>query len=335
MDMRKTPRMLAAAAAITVSVAATSATAEEVTLSAVNFVPNVHAFGKPMVDYVEAVNEAGKGLIQIDLKASGSMSPFQMGDAVKSGAVDMANLPATFYQNLLPIGDALKLASGLKPQGPHEPDAAWKFFNRIHEERVNAHYLTTWGFGVPFHAYFREGGPGPEKIRSLDWSGVKMRITPIYRAFFNALGADTTQMKPADVYTALERGSVDGYGWPIWDIQTPGWDEVTAYRVDPGFYETTSGIIINLDTWNSLNDEQRELLQNEAWELAWELYQKVPELNAEWTGKQEEAGVEAVTLEGETREQFIDAAYEAGWAEAMKLAPEDAKEFKAIVDAAQ
>ncbi len=44
------------------------------------------------------------------------------------------------------------------------------------------------------------------------------------------------QTAPGEVYTALERGVVDGYGWPITGIFDLGWHEKTKYRVDPGFY---------------------------------------------------------------------------------------------------
>ncbi len=327
--MRNTTKILFTATLVG-GLGAATAQAEEMTLSAVNFVPNNNSFGQPFAEWVEKVNAEGEGLIQIDLKASGSMSPFQMGDAVKSGAVAMANLPATFYQNLLPIGDALKHAQ-TAPQGPETPDPSWELINDLHEEKVNARYLTAWGWGTPFHAYFREGGPDPEKIRSLDWSGIQMRITPVYRAFFNELGAELTQMKPADVYTALERGTVDGYGWPIWDIQSFGWDEVTAYRVDPGFYTVTVGIIVNLDTWNDMSAEQQDFLQKAAWEFAWNEYRSAEEKNAMWRERQKESGVEVIELEGEAREKYIDAAYAAGWAEAEKLAPENAAKLKPLI----
>jgi len=299
--------------------------AQEVTLSAVNFVPNHTSFGKPFAEWVEAINSEGKGLIQIEIKASGSMSPFKMGDAVKTGVVDMANLPATFYQNLLPIGDSLKLAQ-VVPAGPDKPDPSWALMNELHEQKVNAHYLASWGWGVPFHLYLRD-----KKIDKPDLTGLKLRITPVYRSFFRALGADLIQMKPTDVYTALERGTVDGYGWPIWDIKSFGWDKVTKYRVDPGFYTVTVGIAVNLDKWKSLSDAQRGFLQSKAWAFSWEEYQRAAKTNAFYEQQQKEAGIEVIELTGKARDDYLRTAYEAGWAEANELAPEDAAKLKALI----
>jgi TRAP-type C4-dicarboxylate transport system substrate-binding protein len=291
------------------------ARAQETTLRAINFLGSPKAaFSKPFFGWVEGVNERGKGLVQIEVLAGGSMSPFEMGNAVRTGAVDLANLPATFYQNLLPIGDAMKLSQ----VGPAERrrNGAWELMNKLHNERVNAHYLGSWGDGVPFHLYLRE-----KRISEPDLSGLKLRITPVYRAFFRSLGADLIQTPPADVYTALERGAIDGYGWPIWDIKTFGWDKVTAYRVDPGFYQVAVALIVNLDKWKSLSDKQRDFLTEEANRFIDEFPKTAAKENARYAEEQAEAGVEVIEFTGKTAERYLEQAYEAGWEEAIKLDP--------------
>ena len=316
--------LLGAALVATTALAMLPASAAEVTLSAVNFVPNHTSFGKPFADWVKVVNQKGKGLIQIKIKASGSMSPFTMGNAVKTGVVDMANLPATFYQNLLPVGDALKLTT----KRPEElrKNGAYEFLNKLHEEKVNARILTLWGWDVPFHLFLRD-----KKIDKPDLTGLKIRITPIYRAFFKALGADVIQAKPSDVYTALERGSIDGFGWPITDIKSFGWDKVTKYRVEPGFYQTTSGVIINLDKWRSLNQAQRDFLDSEAkaFEIAETRAAKAK--NARYRKEHADAGMKVIRFTGKTAEDFVKLAYEAGWAEHMKLDPVNAAKLRKLI----
>ena len=42
---------------------------------------------------------------------------------------------------------------------------------------------------------------------------------------------------PGEVYTALERGVIDGYGWPIHALFDLNWQEKTKYRVDPGLLQ--------------------------------------------------------------------------------------------------
>jgi len=313
------------ATALAIAMFAVPATGQEVTLSALNFLPNNNSFGIPFAKWVEEVNADGKGVIQIAIKPAGTMSPFVMGNAVKTGVVDMANVPPTFYQNLLPIGDSLKLAR----KGPAElrKNGTWDLMNKLHNEKVNAWFLAQWGHGAEFYMYLRE-----KKIDNLDLKGMKLRVTPVYRSFFRSLGADLIQTAPADVYTALERGTIDGYGWPIWDIKGFGWDKVTKYRVEPGFYEVANAIIINLDKWKSLSDAQRALLMKHGERIQVEFPKQAEERKEHYRKEQAAAGVQVITLTGKMAEDYLKKAYDAGWAEAEQLDPVNAPLLKKLID---
>jgi TRAP-type transport system periplasmic protein len=312
------------AAGAAVALGALPASSAEATLSAVSFLPNNSSFGKPFYEWVQKVNKDGKGIVQIDLKAAGSMSPFTMGNAIKSGAVDMANLPPTFYQNLLPIGDSMKLMT-VDPS-TFRSGGTWAFMNQLHNEKVNAYLLSMSAFNVQFHLYLRD-----KKIDSIDLKGFKLRTTPVYRAFFQALGADLIQTPPAEVYTALERGTVDGYGWPLWDIKTPGWDKVTKYRVDPGFYDVANAFIVNLDKWKSLTKEQRDFLNKEAVDFEKRDLVTAAALNKSYAKEQADAGVQVITLKGKMADEYLKKAYDAAWAEAEKLDPVNAPKLKKLI----
>jgi TRAP-type C4-dicarboxylate transport system substrate-binding protein len=163
---------------------------------------------------------------------------------------------------------------------------------------------------TPFHLYLTK------KIDKPDLSGLKIRITPVYRDFFQALGATVMQTAPGEVYTALERGVVDGYGWPINGIFDFNWHEKTKFRVDPGFYSAEVSLVMNLDKWKSLNARQRDLLnkhvialeaQNDSWK----------KVNEEDMRKQKEAGIQVISFD----KQYYDKAYEVAWAGAIKASP--------------
>jgi TRAP-type C4-dicarboxylate transport system substrate-binding protein len=92
-------------------------------------------------------------------------------------------------------------------------------------------------------------------------SGQKIRITPVYRDFFQALNANVITTPPGEVYTALERGVVDGYGWPIGGIFDFNWHEKTKFRIDPGFYDAEVSLVMNLPAFKKLTDAQRKALE--------------------------------------------------------------------------
>src|SRR5256886_13654629 len=115
-----------------------------------------------------------------------------------------------------------------------------------------------------FLARHVDGNPFPlylnKPISSSDLTGLKIRITPVYRDFFQALGATVVQTAPGEVYTALERGVVDGYGWPITGIFDLGWHEQTKYRVDPRVYTAEVAVVINKGSWDKLNAAQKKVI---------------------------------------------------------------------------
>jgi TRAP-type C4-dicarboxylate transport system substrate-binding protein len=112
--------------------------------------------------------------------------------------------------------------------------------------------------GVRFHIYTNKPAQGAR------FDDLRLRSTPIYDTFFKSLGALPVRMAPPEVYTGLERGTVDGYGWPLWGIADFGWHKYTKYRYGPGFISAAVAILVNLDRWKGLEEKQRACLTDVA-----------------------------------------------------------------------
>ena len=300
------------------------ACAEEVTLKAVTAFAEGTSFSKPFEDFVAKVNAEGKGVLQINyIGGPKAMPPFEVGNAVKTGIVDIGNVTSAFYNNLLPEGEALKLAT--RTAAEQRQNGAWDFINKLHNEKVNAWYLARTGDNVPFHLYLTQA------IEKPDLKGLTIRTTPVYRAFFTALGANLVQTPPGEVYTALERGSVQGYGWPIQGIFDLGWQKLTKFRVDPGFYTVEVNVLVNLDRWKKLDDQQRELLSRNALWLEAESAKRNPAINTEETKRQAEAGIKVIEFKGADRDLWVKTADQAGWDYVKKVAPENAEKLHSLL----
>jgi TRAP-type C4-dicarboxylate transport system substrate-binding protein len=316
-------KLVAAVAGMALLTAGTAASAAEVTLRAVNAFSEGSAFAKPFEDFVKKVNAEGKGIVQINyIGGPKAMPPFEVANAVKNGVVDMANVTAAFYTNLLPEGDALKLST--RSIAEQRANGAYEFINELHNKKVNAWYLARIGEGVPFHLYLTR------PIEKPDLSGLTIRVTPVYRAFFAALGANVVQTPPGEVYTALERGVVQGYGWPILGVFDLGWQDRTKYRVDPGFYTVDVEVLVNLDKWKGLSEPQREYLTKQALWLEAENAKMAAQGEAE-KKRQAAAGIQAITLAGADTEKWEKTATEAGWAAIKQVAPENADKLRALL----
>jgi len=309
------------------------AQAEEARISAVSAFADGTTFTKNFQRFVEKVNETGKGVVQIDYKGGGGkvMNPFQLGDAIRTGVVGIGNLPGAFYTKLMPEADVFKLSAYTITE--ERANGAWEYTNNLHQKRMNVYHLARQKDCVPFHLYLSKKA---KPIASADLSDAgngspyKIRVTPIYRAFFSSMGASMIRTKPGDVYTALERGTVDGYGWPTQGVLDLGWHEVTKYRIDPPFYRASVEVIINLDQWNKLTDAQKKVLQGAAGFMEG-LCSEDQAINTQELKRQTDTGIEAITFSGADGDAYVTKAYETGWAEFIKANPEEGPKLKKLL----
>ena len=242
-------------AALGVGLGVMPASAQEVVLRAVTSFAEGTQFSKNFERFIEKVNADGKGVIRINyIGGPRAMPPFEVGNAVRTKVVDIANVTGAFYTNLMPEADAFKLIA--KPMSEQRANGTWEFINQLHNQKLNSHYLARQFHNVPFHIYLNKK---PDK---LDFTGLKIRVTPVYKDIVEALGGTAITTAPGEVYTALERGVVDGYGWPVSGIFDLGWDKVTKFRLEPAFYSVEVNVLVNLDTWKALSDAQRKVLSD-------------------------------------------------------------------------
>lgn len=301
----------------------TPAMAEEVTLRGVTAFASGTTFSRPFEAFVERVNETGKGVVQINYVGGPEAVPtFELGNAVSAGVVDIANNTTAFYTNLLPLGDALHLATNTIQD--QRENGCFDLIDGLHQEQMNVKYLARTGDNIQFHLYLTK------PIDGTDLSGLTLRTTPVYRAMFEALGATPVRTAPGEVYTALERGAIDGYGWPVQGVMDLGWDEQTKFRVDPGFYQVDVNFLVNLDRWNELSDEAKAVLHDAA---IWTEAKNADNLaiNDSEAKRQADAGIQVISFEGDTAQSWLDTAQSAGWAALDAIDAAKAAELKSCL----
>jgi TRAP-type transport system periplasmic protein len=298
------------------------AQAQEVTLRLVSAFAENGTYVQRLLPWVQKFNAEGKGVLQINFIGGPKAIPtFEVGNAVKTGVVDVAMSTGAFYTNVMPESDFLKLTEiGIAEQ---RKNGAFDAINKVWNEKANMQYLGRMVESQPFHLYINK------KIDKPDLTGLKIRITPVYREFFSALGATVITTPPGEVYSALERNVVDGYGWPIGGIFDLNWQEKTKYRVDPGFYDAEVSLVMNLATYNKLSDAQRAYLNKQV--LALEADNGFWVKNAaDETARQQQAGIEAIRFDAATSKAYRDKAYQVAWEAAAKQSPEIAARFKPL-----
>ena len=298
------------------------AQAQEATLRVVSAFAENTTYVKNLEGMIKALNATGKGTLQLNfIGGPKAMPPFEVGNAVRTGVVDIGMSTGAFYTSIMPEADALKLT---QIPGPElRKNGAIDLINKVWNEKANMQYLGRVIDFTPFHLYLNK------KIDKPDLSGLKIRVTPVYRDFFQVLGATVITTPPGEVYTALERGVVDGYGWPIQGIFDMNWQEKTKFRVDPGFYSAEVSLIMNLDKWKALAPAQKDVLMknvialenaNDSWKVA----------NAEDTKRQAQVGIQVISFDAATSKQFVDKAYDVAWTNLIKASPTYGPQMKKL-----
>ncbi|MCV6592752.1 MAG: TRAP transporter substrate-binding protein DctP [Silicimonas sp.] len=288
-----------------------SAWAEE-TITAVHAFPETLIYTQSFLSFVDKVNEAGEGVVQIEVRGGPeAIGMFQQPDAVRDGIVDMVYTPGSFYGGALPEKDAL-VASNLTAIETRE-NGGIALIDEIHQEKMGLKYLGWFDSGVCYNLWTREE-PSFDASGNLEVEGLKLRGNAVYNAFFtNYLGAQVIDLPTGEVYAALQRGVVDATGWTQIGLIDLKWNEFLNYRIEPCFFSTDLGVIVNLDAWNGLSAEAQKIVQDVA------IQHEIDSVNAlrakrdDDFAKLDEQGMKVVTLEGEAKANYLLAAREKNW----------------------
>jgi len=165
-----------------------------------------------------------------------------------------------------------------------------------------------------------------------DMAGLKMRVSGTYEAFAKALGASVVTVPYGEVYTALERGTVDGFGWKVVGPADAGWPEVCKYIIEPKIYWDNTEFIVNLDKWNSLPKHLQDLLTNSAIANEKEFYDIiVNETCPNETQRIAGHGDGVDKFSPADTEWYVNLAYSAAWEEVLEASPELGPRFRDLL----
>jgi TRAP-type mannitol/chloroaromatic compound transport system substrate-binding protein len=194
--------------------------------------------------------------------AAGEIVPaLQVMDATQSGTVDCGHTLAAFYIGKNP---AYAFDSGVAFGLNNRQQNAWMYFGGGLEllrevYRKNGMLQVPCGnVGVQMGGFYRK------EINSVeDLKGLKFRIGGLGGTILSKLGVVPQQIPPADIYPALERGTIDAAEWiGPYDDEKLGLYKVAKYYYYPGWWEGSAMItlMINQQHYESLPPLYRDAL---------------------------------------------------------------------------
>ena len=144
-----------------------------------------------------------------------------------------------------------------------------------------------------------------------DLKGMKIRVpqATLFIKAFEALGAAPTPMALAEVYTALQQGTIDGLENPLATIDGGKYQEVAKYLLLDAHMKTINLMTCSASFFKSLNPEQQQLLTRTAYEAG--IYQNdlVEKSDKELIGKFRAEGVTVTEIDHDEYARAVEGFY--------------------------
>ncbi len=221
---------------------------------------------------------------------------------------------------IIPQGTTL-IATNLTP-AEYRANGAFDLLEPNWEKKLNAKIIAIGETSAQFHLYVVKKPKLKDGV--IDLTGEKIRTTGAYRPLVLALHATPVQIvNAAEVYTALERGVVEGFGWPTVGLASQGLGKLVKYRVDPPFYHLANVVLVNLDRWKALPKPAQEILLKVGAEYEKESIDftlKAAKADADALAKQ---GVQIFEMPPDGAKKYLNVAYEAMWKRVASLLSKD------------
>jgi TRAP-type C4-dicarboxylate transport system substrate-binding protein len=277
------------------------------TISATHVFPASLIYSRSFLEYVKKANAAGKGVFTIQVRGGPeAIGMMEQPRAVRDGVVDMVYTPCAFYAGQVPECDALSASTIDGPTA--RKNGGTQLLNDIHQKRAGVIMLGWVDSGIRFNLWSTKE-PKLDGSGHIDIKGFKVRGNPIYNAFLtNYLGAQVINLPSTELYTALERGTVDLTAWTQIGLMDLNWDRYVKYRITPDFFSTDLVILVNKKKWDALSPKTRDILTRVAIDHE---TSSLRDLQALWKKEQAELakrGIKTVNQSADAAKRFNEGA---------------------------
>lgn len=138
-----------------------------------------------------------------------------------------------------------------------------------------------------------------------DLKGLKVRTAGAWLEIASELGASPVTMAGGEVYTSLERGTIDATEWgSLYENISPGFYQIAKYVVVPGVHQPVAPyeLVINNSAWEALSDQDKEMVQFAAELVTFESWMRLGNEDAKALQFYRDNGNELIVLEDEVKE---------------------------------
>jgi TRAP-type C4-dicarboxylate transport system substrate-binding protein len=309
--------------AVAAAIAWPGAAHAQTTLRAISFIPKNDPVLAMANVWVNEVNSKLTGKLRINyIGGPEVITRFQQVEALRTGVIDVIFPPANDYQDQIPTSPAFVL-SKLSPSEERK-SGFYDFMVEEHAKRLNTRYLGRVQIS-PFYLWTKK-----EPRTLADLNGLKMRSGVLYDRVMRAFGMVPVTINAPEVYTALQSGIVDGFGWPVTGPLKRGWLDSTKYAIDLPFFGASNVVaLMNLDKWNALPPDTQDALIKLTADFEPRMVKHFDDEQAsEW--KAIGSKVTKVKFSDDENKRYLDTAYDVEWKALQERAPDAVARLRAM-----
>lgn len=275
-------------------------------LKAIGFLPPDNLAMIGLRSFRDKVNERAKGALTIRIVGGPEAIPaFDQPSALKNGVIDIAYGPDAYFMRFVPEAFALSLT---RYNAAQERERGLVKFLQGKYIKANTHYLGRGGGTVGFYIGTVKRVDTVESLK-----GLKFPPSPIATPAFKSLQMVSVEMEDAEIWTALDRGVIDGVIDPTTLIATFRWYERINFLLDHKFYNLHTAINVNLDSWNKLPSNLQNLITDAMVDVEKEVTPFFAREESDAHKKILDSGVKPVKFSPAEANKFMNTVYGAFW----------------------
>jgi TRAP-type C4-dicarboxylate transport system substrate-binding protein len=290
-------------------------------LKASCFFTKDHPLAWGVFTWIDHINKAFEGKVKVNYIGGPEVVPvLEQIEAVKKGIIDVSFTSGSHYGPQQPVGYTFPLSTLM----PWEERNSGYYDLVVEEHKKNGvRYLGRWLY-AGFYFWLKEPASSLDDLK-----GRRLRTFTTYERLYKALGISGVGIKPAETYTALERGVVEGTMWPLAGPREQGWIRFLKYFINQPLWEKSNLVILmNLDTWKKLSDDEKTKLEEVTASFEREMvahFQAAERAEYDLLMKE---GIQAIELSPSDNQRLLKLSYDVEWAELEKKIPDLVPQLK-------
>jgi TRAP-type mannitol/chloroaromatic compound transport system substrate-binding protein len=230
-------------------------------------------FGDAVIKMADMVKTMSNGELEIRIdSANKHKAAFGILDMVKAGQYEMGHSASYYWKGK----DANTMFFTTMPFGMIAPEQyAWFYYGggmELMKKVYDKHGVYSFPGGNTGN---QMGGWFRKEINTLDdLNGLKMRVPGFAGEVLSKLGVVVTNIAPGELYTALDRGTIDALEWvgPSLDLNM-GFQKIAPYYYT-GWHEPATELqfMVNQEKFDALPDHLQEILTIAMQYAAYDMY---------------------------------------------------------------